>query len=632
MAEMLKLKKGLLKNLGSANFDAGSLYITTDEVGLYIDTVHQLEDGTQEEVRARIGDLVVLNSLEEWEALPKYSYSESVLYYITNGNMLLKYVKDGISDGENDLKYWVQINSVSDSDSIAQTVVGLEQAVGNINAVLEDVTKDASEAKVTANTANQTANEEKNKAIEAEGKASTAETKAIEAATAAGNAVTEANEAKELAGTANTAAEQAKTDAAQAKSDAAQAKSDAETAGNKADSAYNLADAASTTATNASATASEAAGLAGIAKTKAENAESLSNTAKTKAENAESLANTAKTAAEKAEETANAAQTAAGNAAADASEAKTNAAKAKEDAAEALQIANDLDDSIKSANTNANEAKTIAGEAKELATAANTAAVNAEQSAENAAESAESAAESAAEAANLATTANNTATTANNTANTAKQTAERAEGVANAASTTASNALTLAQQNESDIKDLFDADDEIKELIKDVNSMTFKGVVSADENNHLLNLPVISDTSVKAGDTYVVSGPVGYYYEQGHTGSAPAVSGDLKKDAYAGDLIIATSAWEGNDPDTENLDNSIRWYRIESGYSANSIPTLTAHGDELLLNQPYAEDNNGLSGRIGFKTIDVKNGKQEFGVQVTANNNEISFNIVWGEF
>lgn len=516
MAEMLKLKKGLLKNLGSANFDAGSLYITTDEVGLYIDTVHQLDDGTQEEIRARIGDLVVLNNLEEWEALPKYSYSESVLYYITNGNMLLKYVKDGVSDGEDGLKYWIQINSVSDDDSIAQTVSSLEQAVGNINSVLEDVIDNASNAKQTA-----------------------------------------------------------------------------------------------------------------------ERAEGVAGEAKQAAERAEGVAGEAKQAADRAEELAGAASLAAGNAASDAKDATDAAASAEKDAKDAKDAAAQAAKDAKDAKDAAEQIAIDAKDATDAATAAGNAAANAEQSAKDAAKDAKDAADLASTANQTATTANNTATTANNTANTAKQIAERAEETVIGANATASNALEIAQQNKLDIKDLKDEDVKIKELIKDVNSMTFKGVVRADsENGNLLNLPVVSDDAdVKAGDTYVVSGPVGYYYEQGHTDAfAPAVSGDTLKDAYAGDLIIATSVWEGNDPDTENLDNSIRWYRIESGYSANSIPTLTAHENELLLNQPYAEDNNGLSGRIGFKTIDVKNGKQEFGVQVTADNNEISFNIVWGEF
>lgn len=516
MAEMLKLKKGLLKNLGSANFDAGSLYITTDEVGLYIDTVHQLDDGTQEEIRARIGDLVVLNNLEEWEALPKYSYSESVLYYITNGNMLLKYVKDGVSDGEDGLKYWIQINSVNDDDSIAQTVSSLEQAVGNINSVLEDVTDNASNAKQTA-----------------------------------------------------------------------------------------------------------------------ERAEGVAGEAKQAADRAEGVAGEAKQAAERAEGLASDASTAAGNAASEAKDAKDAAAQAAKDAKDVKNAAEQIAKDAKDAKDAADLASADAKDAKDAATAAGIAAGNAEQSAKDAAKDAKDAADLASTANQTATTANQIADTANQTANTANQTAEDANRTAGAASTTAYNALELAQQNESDIGDLKKVDDQIKELIKDVNSMTFKGVVRADsENGNLLNLPIVSDDAVvEAGDTYVVSGPVGYYYEQGHTDAfAPAVSGDTLKDAYAGDLIIATSAWEGSDPDTENLDNSIRWYRIESGYSANSIPTLTAHENELLLNQPYAEDNNGLSGRIGFKTIDVKNGKQEFGVQVIANNNEISFDIVWGEF
>lgn len=115
MAEMLQFKKGLLAALPSTK-QAGTIYVTTDERAMYVDV-----DGS---TRIRLGDFieVATESALQTDASLR-PFSPTALYYITDGNKLLKYT--GIVD--NQYKF-IQINSTS---TVATDLAALTTRVGN---------------------------------------------------------------------------------------------------------------------------------------------------------------------------------------------------------------------------------------------------------------------------------------------------------------------------------------------------------------------------------------------------------------------------------------------------------------------------------------------------------------------
>ena len=90
---LLKFKKGLLANLSSINREEGTIYITTDERAIYLDTATE---------RIRLGDFQEYATLEDIFALNPEELQSTALYYAANENILVKY------DDSN--KIWKQIN------------------------------------------------------------------------------------------------------------------------------------------------------------------------------------------------------------------------------------------------------------------------------------------------------------------------------------------------------------------------------------------------------------------------------------------------------------------------------------------------------------------------------------------
>ena len=83
--EKLVIKKGLLKNLPEAKVP-GTIYITTDEHGMYVDTA--------EDTRIRIGDFLEFDSMEALSTLIEEDASKlstTALYYLKDENVLCKY-------------------------------------------------------------------------------------------------------------------------------------------------------------------------------------------------------------------------------------------------------------------------------------------------------------------------------------------------------------------------------------------------------------------------------------------------------------------------------------------------------------------------------------------------------------
>lgn len=93
---MLKFRRGLFKDLPAAKVP-GTIYITTDEKGMYVDL--------SSSERIRLGDLIQISSFANKGEGPFFS---NVLYYFEAENALAKYVTDQ-QGGK-----WIQINNTSD--------------------------------------------------------------------------------------------------------------------------------------------------------------------------------------------------------------------------------------------------------------------------------------------------------------------------------------------------------------------------------------------------------------------------------------------------------------------------------------------------------------------------------------
>lgn len=128
MADMLKFRKGLFKNLPEVSANTvGTIYVTTDEQAMYVDVAA--------DKRIRISDFIRVSSVKD--ITPPYSTSS--LYYVEADNALLKYVEttvDGTTTGT-----WKQVNGTDDlrtsltavTNRVSSTeskITALETAVG----------------------------------------------------------------------------------------------------------------------------------------------------------------------------------------------------------------------------------------------------------------------------------------------------------------------------------------------------------------------------------------------------------------------------------------------------------------------------------------------------------------------
>lgn len=92
MADMIKFQQGLLSSLGSKSIVNGTLWFTTDEGAIYLDTNGK---------RVRFGDYITVDNVN---ALPAAGHAyESALYYAKNENVLARWDKTN--------NKWVQLNA-----------------------------------------------------------------------------------------------------------------------------------------------------------------------------------------------------------------------------------------------------------------------------------------------------------------------------------------------------------------------------------------------------------------------------------------------------------------------------------------------------------------------------------------
>ncbi len=115
MADLgLLFRKGTLASLKDADIVNGSINITTDEPGIYVDF-----DGA----RKRIGDFQQFATLAELQAAAvKDTITENALYYVQEGNYLLKWTKTG-DDGSKAGEFtWI-----NDTTALRTAIAALEQ-------------------------------------------------------------------------------------------------------------------------------------------------------------------------------------------------------------------------------------------------------------------------------------------------------------------------------------------------------------------------------------------------------------------------------------------------------------------------------------------------------------------------
>ncbi len=123
---MLNFKMGLHENL-PASYNAGTVYVTTDEQGMYVDISNSS--------RIRINQIISYNTFADFTAaLDKATppYSTEAFYYIISENALLKYNldygakydPDGTGETAAAKGKWVQINSTADVESALAAVSG----------------------------------------------------------------------------------------------------------------------------------------------------------------------------------------------------------------------------------------------------------------------------------------------------------------------------------------------------------------------------------------------------------------------------------------------------------------------------------------------------------------------------
>lgn len=124
MADTLFLRKGLAADLKKAPILNGSINITTDEPGIYVDF---------NDKRQRVGDVITVKNLsdivvnqETWTGVATNvqglisQWSNTALYYVENGNHLLKFIPPESGDILNGS--WVKINNTADIKEDLETL------------------------------------------------------------------------------------------------------------------------------------------------------------------------------------------------------------------------------------------------------------------------------------------------------------------------------------------------------------------------------------------------------------------------------------------------------------------------------------------------------------------------------
>jgi hypothetical protein len=166
---MVKFKFGKysgFKDLSS--YEAGTLYVTTDEQGMYF--------ATGSTTAIKLGNIITYDSLKNWSDSTKPPYNADVFYYITDTNALLKYDKTKEKFIQLNKDYSSDLSGVLSDVSNILTTIG--ESTDKVAAGKSSLWAKINEAQATADAAGTAASTADGKAVAAQGTANSALSKA----------------------------------------------------------------------------------------------------------------------------------------------------------------------------------------------------------------------------------------------------------------------------------------------------------------------------------------------------------------------------------------------------------------------------------------------------------------------
>lgn len=575
---MLNFKYGLHQYL--PQFDAnnpGSIFVTTDEKAMYVD----LPGG-----RIRVGQIVTLDTTEDWTKLEP-PYSTEAFYYIINANALLKWTG----------KEWKQINSTQaitvEINALKDRVKAIEDAdFGTQIATVSGAVGALNTWKATADTAI----------------TSTLPQSIQEAKTAAGNAQTKADSAHDVATQAKSAIDNETTGLAAAHTAAT-------TAQGRANAAYTLAE-GKTTMTEVEAknyaTQSQAQGYATAVQ---------GDTTSTVKDAMDAIAETDRKAQQGVTDAATAQAKA--DSAYELAETKTTMSAVE---AKGYATTEEVEDLIQEIIGGGEEgdAITVAG----AMAAANAAQQTADQAVTNAA-TAQAAANAAQETANqgVADAAKAQAQADKGVADAAKAQEQADKGVADAA-TAKSVADGAAAQAAANVTAIATTDAKVNQEIEDrkaaITALTneVNGKMQAADAMRFIDVAENSDdlptSGNQVGDTYKA------------IDEFVLVQGEEIINVHIGDLLIASG------DETDGVIDSVVWKHVPSGYVADYNPVMAAESVAanvvsvtLTSGVNKSDSNPANSGDLGqFNVASAENSA----IRVAAIGNNIQIGLEWTSF
>lgn len=146
---------------GLTQYDAGTLYVTTDEQGIYF--------AKDKNTAIKLGNIITYNSLKDWNENTKPPYSADVFYYITDTNALIKY--------DTAKEKFIQLNKDYGSD-VSSILTAIGAVTDTVAAGKTSLWAKINEAKATADAASTAASAADSKAQEARNVADSALQKA----------------------------------------------------------------------------------------------------------------------------------------------------------------------------------------------------------------------------------------------------------------------------------------------------------------------------------------------------------------------------------------------------------------------------------------------------------------------
>lgn len=572
MADMLKFKRGLYENLEAATKKAGTLYITTDEQGLYYDV--------SDSKRIRIGGSVIqYSSIGDPKIKPPFS--TEALYYFIAENALMKW------NGES----WTQLNSTTElEDELKGLISAAQTTADNAVSAASTAQTTAEKAQAAADKAQSTADSKATMAqVEAKGYATKTEAQnyanAKDAAIQAAQST--ADSAVSAAATAKTAAEKAQ-NTADGKAPIKHA-SESDTYGLGSASQYGhvkLSDAATSTSDVASGIAATPAAVK-VAKDAADTAQKAAEVAQGGVDSNKSSIATIQSNVATIQgniTTINSTLTSYGSDIAELQKAIGENGSIGSDVADLLTRMTAVESTNSTQNTAiTNLQSTVASNKTDADTKIN--AINTKIG---------------------ATTDATTASTVYGYINKQKAASDSALSAAKSelqgeidtkADQTRLDNLVSEVATKATKTELNSSINELKSDITDTinaaNAMTYKGAVAASSE-----LPT---SGVSVGDTYVASKDM--------TVGATSV--------YIGDLLIATGT-ETNNVITSNLS----WDVVATGYHSSKDPKLVVANNTATL-------QNAAGGSLGAVTFAAAEGSS---LVVTTSGTTVTYSLEWGEF